>query len=346
MKHLLFLVCLFCSLHLAGQVDSTDISPTKDVPITIGKEWASPGVLGDRRSKGIRISYNLITPFQIRSIPVKEGLGSGSGKVTRLEQMDFALRIPISWRGRTKIVGSIEYLYEEYHFENPDQLEYDFYANLEDKHLNSLGLIAYVVHSLDDRRFVGSRIGLELNGDYQDNELPFMQQAKASIALLYGWKADLFTSYGFGAYYSYTIGRPSIYPVFLWNKTFNSRWGVEAVLPANFRLRHKFNEKTILLLGGRVAGYSYHILSEKPPLSSYPQLELRNSNLYAFLEFEQEIYDFLWLGLTAGYRYNVNFYISEEDSFSNSRIIESELGHSPYFNVSLFVVPPRKLLAP
>ena len=306
--------------------------------------WASPNIIGARRSKAIQVSYNVLGPYNIKSSPLVPGLGEGSARLRKLEEIAFSVRVPISWQGRTIIVAGIDYLYEEYNFEEPAALSYDFYTNLENKHLNSLDGQLYILHALNERTFIGARLGLELNGDYEDKKLPFRQQAKGSVAAVYGWKSNPYTVYAVGAYYSYTWGRPAIYPVVIWNQTFNERWGVEAVLPQSIRLRHNFSQKSILLLGTRVNGRSYHIISDKPPLSDYPFLELRSSNVYFFLEYEQEIYDFLWFGLTGGYRYNISFNIAEENSFSNQEIIENKVGASPYLNVSLFVVPPRNLL--
>ena len=333
-----FLLCFTYLLSINELSGQTAIPPADGVK----QEWVSPSVKGDRRSKGIQVSYNLIAPFDIKSTPTVSGIGAAEARLQKLEEIEFSLRLPITWKGRTTVAAGVSYLYEEYNFIGPSALNYDFYTNLQNKHLNSLEVKVYVIHALNGRAFIGSRVGLELNGDYEDNELPFRQQAKGSIAAVYGWKPNPFTVYGVGAYYSYTLGRPSIYPVVIWNKTFNDRWGVEAVLPQSFRIRRDFSEETILLFGAKVRGRSYHIISDEPPLKDYPYLELRNSNIYAFLEFEQEIYDFLWFGLTGGYRYSVNFNISEENSFSNSRIIENKVGHSPYFNISLFVVPPSK----
>lgn len=317
---------------------------TAETALAEEKKWASANIIGDRRSKGIQISYNLVAPYNIESTPIVPGLGEGSARLRKLEEIEFSLRFPISWKGRTTIVAGIDYMYEEYNFAEPAALSYDLYTNLENKHLNSLEGQAFILHALNDRTFIGSRLGLELNGDYKDNELPFRQQAKGSIAAVYGWKPNPYAVYGLGVYYSYSWGRPSVYPVLVWNRTFNDRWGIEAVLPQSFRLRRNLSEKTIFLLGARVSGRSYHILSDQPPLADYPYLELRNSNIFLFLEYEQEIYDFLWFGVTGGYRYNVNFNVAEENAFSNSRIIENSVGASPYINVSLFVVPPRSLL--
>lgn len=333
----------FAGLLLWGEAPAQGQSSASEA---IDQQWVSPGVVGSRRIKGFQVSYNLISPFSIESIPTVPGLDRADARLQKLEEIQFSLRLPISWKGRTTLAVGIDYLYEEYNFQNPASLRYDFYTNLENKHLNSLDGQLYVLHALNERSFIGSRLGLELNGDYKDNELPFRQQAKASIALIYGWKPNVFTVYGLGAFYSYTWGRPSLFPVFVWNRTFNERWGIEAVLPQSFRLRRNLSPKSIFLLGGRVSGRSYHIISEAPPLRDYPFLELQNSNVFMFLEYEQEIYDFLWFGLSAGFRYNINFTIVEENVFRSNRIIENKVGHSPYFNISLFVVPPRSWLSP
>lgn len=342
LKHVLYLgiltaIGLLLSLGAPAQEQTSESE-------AIDQQWVSPGVVGARRSKGIQVSYNLISSFAIESIPTAPGLGKADARLQKLEEIQFSLRFPISWKGRTTIAAGIDYLYEEYNFQNPASLNYDFYTNLENKHLNSLDGQLFILYALNEHSFIGSRMGLELNGDYKDNELPFLQQAKASMAVIYGWKPNIFTVYGLGAYYSYTWGQPSLYPVFVWNRTFNQRWGIEAVLPQSFRLRRNLSEKSIFLLGARVSGRSYHIISETPPLRDYPFLELQSSNIFVFLEYEQEIYDFLWVGLSGGYRYNINFNIVEENVFSSNRIIENKAGHSPYFNVSLFMVPPRSWL--
>ena len=347
MKYLLLLILFVFHNPLSAFQQGQDIDALKIQEKDSGKtnvSLATPGVLGDRPSKGIVLSYNLIGPFDIQSVPIEEGLEGEKARLRKLEEIRFSLRLPISWSGPTKIIAGLQYFYEEYNFQNPEGLETAFYQNLENKHLNSLSVRTYILHSLSDKKFIGARLGAELNGDYHGLILPFQERMKFSVAGLYGWKPNPYASYGVGIYYSYTMGRPSIYPAFLWNRTYSEKWGVEALLPQSFRLRYTFSPKAFLLGGLSVSGRSYHIVSEESPLAAYPNLELRNSNLYAFAEFEREIYDFLWIGLTGGLRYNVNFYISEENTFSNSRIVENKVGASPYLNISLFVVPPRSLL--
>ena len=347
MRYLLLFILFAYSGSLSAFQEAPDINALKlqeEDTAKTDRELATPGVLGDRPSKGIVVSYNLIGPFAIQSVPLKNDLEGEKARLRKLEEIRFSLRLPISWRGPTKIIAGLQYFYEEYNFQGPEGLETAFYQNLENKHLNSLSFRTYILHSLNEKKFIGARLGAELNGDYHGLILPFQERMKFSVATLYGWKPSPFASYGVGIYYSYTMGRPSIYPAFLWNRTYTERWGVEALLPQSFRLRYTFSPRAYLMGGLSVSGRSYHIVSEESPLAAYPNLELRNSNLFGFVEFEREIYDFLWFGITAGFRYNVNFYISEENTFSNSRIVENRVGASPYMNLSLFVVPPRKLL--
>ena len=189
-----------------------------------------------------------------------------------------------------------------------------------------------------------SKIGAQVNGDFNETgPLPLARFFKYTASGLYGWKKDEFTAWGIGLYFSYTFGRPAIYPAFLWNKTFNEKWGIEALLPASFFLRHNLTNKSILLAGYDVDGESYHINIDDPPLSAIKTLELRKSEVKLSLTYEQEIYDFLWFSVATGYRLNINFDLSKDNSFSNAKIVDNDINNTPYFSISLFAVPPQKL---
>jgi hypothetical protein len=307
--------------------------------------WVTPSVEGDRPSKAITISYALHDGTQINTESLTPELNDSSGSLKSISEFELKVRAPISWRGRTRVIFGLGYRYEEFTFDSQESLTYDFYSNLQEKHLKTLNGTFYITHALPKRRFLLSRLGAEVNGDYKSTRIPIRQQSKISAALVYGWKPNIYTAYGLGVYYSYSYGRPSIYPAFLWNRSFNERWGIEGVLPANLRLRYGFSDRMLLIGGYEVEGASYHIESENPPLRNYPRLELRNSRLKTFLEWEREIYDFLWIQLAAGYRFNVSFNVSENNSFSNDKILKNELNPLPFARVMLFVVPPRKLTA-
>jgi hypothetical protein len=59
------------------------------------------------------------------------------------------------------------------------------------------------------------------------------------------------------------------------------------------------------------------------------------------LNYEREIYDFLWFGLEAGVRTPFNFSLAESIRTRRDPIIRNQLSSAMLFNASIFVVPPR-----
>lgn len=335
-----FIAIRFCPVAYSQAKDSLDIILSEvDMP-----DEASPGVVGERKGKGIEINYGFFPAFKIKSKSKYEGVPNSTAEFDQAKTLEVKLKIPVILKRRTKVITGLKYRYEEYEFKNPELLDYPLYENLQNKHLNALSLDFYLVRSLKNYHFFLSKAGLQLNGDFSDNSsLPFTRFIKYTASGLYGWKKDSYNAYGFGIYLSYTFGRPRIYPAFLWNKSISPKWGIEALLPANFYLRHNFSDKTILLGGFDVDGDSYHIVIDSPPLSSIKTLELRKSDVRLLVSYEQEIYDFLWFGISGGYRFNINFNLSENNNFSNKFILKNDIENSPFITLSLFAVPPKNL---
>lgn len=324
----------------AQSVDSVAL-----IDIGMGKHnEASPGVEGNRKGKAIEFNYSMFPAFGITSDSKIEGLNDSEAKFDQAKSLEFKLKVPVILKPRTKVITGISYKYEEYKFNNPQSLDYPLYENLEDKHLKSLSLDFYLLRSLKNYHFFLSKSGLELNGDFSDDSsLPFTRFLKYSVSGLYGWRKDKNTAYAFGLYLSYTFGRPRIYPAFLWNKTFNEHWGIEALLPANFYLRYNISPSTILVGGFDVEGASYHLNLDTPPLSQIKTLELRKSDIRLLMTLEQEIYDFLWFSITGGYRFNINFNLDKNNDFSNDIILENNIENTPFVMFSIFAVPPQSL---
>ncbi len=330
----------FYHTNLLSQVDSTSNQISTGVD-PIGT--ASPSTLGSRKSKGLSLTYNLITKYSIDSNSKLQGVPDSEATVRRLNEFKLKINAPVIIKPDKKLIIGIRYQLEEYNFKTPAGLDNDINTNLEDKNLHALGINVNWLKSIDDRNFYILRVGAALNGDYSGGEFPITRYVKAQLSALYGWKYNPNSSLGLGLSFNYTLGRPAIYPVVLWNRTFNPGWGFESLLPARFFLRHNISERTIILGGYEVQGDSYHITIDSPPLSDFPALELRRSDIMPKIIFEQEIYDFLWFGLEAGYRININFDVAQDNSFDNRAVLENEVSSSGFFNVSLFVVPPKKL---
>ncbi|GJM30873.1 MAG: hypothetical protein DHS20C17_35080 [Cyclobacteriaceae bacterium] len=327
-------------LPLLAQSDSLNqqINTGKDPVGT-----ASPSVEGGRKSKALSIRYNVITQYTIQSTPHLPELSASSAEVRRLNEFELKLRVPLILKPRNKLILGFTYKLEEYNFKDPESLDSDIDTNLEDKNLHVLAMDLNLLTSLNDRNYFLGRVRASLNGDYATNDFPITHYTKFMLTAAYGWKFNPQHALAVGLSFNYTLGRPSIYPIVIWNKTINQKWGFESILPARFMLRYGLSPRSILLLGYEIDGNSYHLTVNQPPLSGFPALELRRSDLLTKITLEQELYDFLWFSIDTGYRYNINFDLAKDNSFNNEPIVSNEVSGSLFFNISLFIVPPKKL---
>ncbi|OWP65037.1 hypothetical protein CDA63_01385 [Hymenobacter amundsenii] len=317
------------------------------------QEFAVPSVVGQGPSKGIVAHLEGLADFKIDSeIRDKEPVTKANTTVTKNRRAFIKGYIPAWNNPHLKVILGFNYDREEFQFQDPDKSS--FYRNLEDKGLKTLGAQLAVIRPVDEVHWYIARVKGELNGDYTSSELNVSDYLKMSGEFIYGWKRSPYLAWGVGAQIGYTFGRQSIYPVILYNHTFNQRWGVESLFPARVSVRRNVNPKTLLFGGYTVDGMNYNIKLREPLANGLQTLIIRETELKLRLRLEREIYDFLWFGLEGGYRYNVNFNAVDAASnertlpqlFSGSRnrLVTNNLGTVPYVSVEIFLVPPRKFL--
>ena len=343
-----FLWFLFLSLPLSlwAQVVPDTAAPAGEI------HYASPSVNGMGKSKGIIINYEWQPDFRIRSTAKQAIIGNRKAEVRRNNKLDIKAYVPFVNRPRFKLVGGFNYFFEEFNFEEPgEDGEYPFYANLEDRNLKTISGQLVMLRSLNEKNFYVFRIKGELNGDYSSKQVAVPDYLKTTMEFLYGWRKSMNLTYGVGAQLGYALGRQRIYPAFLYNQTFNSKWGIEALLPANADLRYNASERSLWYGGVSVDGASYNINVKDIGVPAYETLELRRSEIRGRIRWEREIYDFLWLGAEAGYRRNLNFNAFEKDAddgfiFAKNEdpVIENRLKGAAIFSLEIFLVPPRRFL--
>lgn len=341
----------FASIRLVAQMDTNRVT----VPVE-GVKLCDPKLIGMARSKAFSISYGRIFDHSITSVSRDGSIGGDTAIVDRHNRFEVKGKFPIWNSPRLKIIGGIEYSFEEFNFKTDQEAsEYGFYSNIQSKHLQSLGLNFNFLVPLTEVTYTGFRATGDLNGDYTSEELPTSSFVKYSFSAVYGWKRCPTKSTGIGVFVNYTLGRRSIYPVFIYNNTFNKRWGIEAIFPAFVKARFNFSRKSILYFGYEVDGASYNLTIKDPPLANYASLQLRRSTVLGLLTYEQEIYDFLWIGISAGIRQPLSFNVTTQGDrptdfnlkkfkfVSSDPLIRNNLGLAPFVQFTLFIVPPRKL---
>lgn len=302
-----------------------------------------PSVDGMPRSKGIIFEYERVVDYGIKANSSNPSIGDvndGGIKVNR--QIQFVCRLPVYNKEHLKIAAGFRYFTEEFRF---DATDYPLFQSLEDRALKSIGLSAYIVKSFRGNKFFLVKLGADLNGDYNQDIAPKADFLRYSLVPLFGWKKNNQIAYGVGLAYSYVFGTPRFIPVIAYNNTFNRRWGIEMLLPGSIRLRHNMSESDIFYFTTKINGASYRInLHDEAAFAQYDILDLKKSEIRIFATYEREIYDFVWFGVNSGLRKNLSFYLNDSLNGGGERIIEGDVRRAFFFNVSLFLVPPRKFI--
>ncbi len=309
------------------------------------QEFANPSVLGQGKSKGVVIRYETLPRFGMSSEGKQNGIGGARASVLRSNRFEFKAYAPVINNPHFKLVMGGGYFLEEFNFKKPDNLNYPLYENLEDKDLRSLDGQIIMLRLINQRNWLLFRVKGELNGDYgKYSDISFTRYLRTSLEAIYGWKKSPYLSYGVGVQLGYAFGRQTIYPALLYNRTFNDRWGVEAIFPASVMFRRNISEKSLFFMGYKVEGATYNINIDTPPFQNFETVELRKSELRGRFRWEREIYDFLWFGLESGYRYTHKFDVYDGRNKTANPLIENNIKDAVYLNFEIFLVPPKRFL--
>jgi len=302
--------------------------------------YCTPSVAGLPRPKAFIVKYELQPNYKITSTAKDGNFENSDGEINRNRRLDFRLRFPIINKPSLTIAAGLKYSREEFRLDNyPTGSK--FYNNLEDRDLKSIGAHLYVIKPTKSKKYFILRAGFDFNGDYPSDKINASEFLKFSITPLIGWKKNDNLSYALGFSYGYAFGRPLIYPVFSYNKNFNCNWGIESLLPVNFKLRYTKNEKNYFYAGLELQGNSYRLDNADSVFSAYDKLHLFHSELRFTITYERELHDWLWFGIEGGVRHNLTFNVTNGPKATADVILKNKLSEAPLINASIFIVPPK-----
>lgn len=138
---------------------------------------------------------------------------------------------------------------------------------------------------------------------------------------------------------TYRAGQVLHIPAILYNQTFNSKWGIEALLPARLNVRRNFGTTSMLMFGYEIEGNAYHLT---PMRTGETDLFVRRGELKPRITYERQLSGFIWLSAQAGWRYNWRFdaYNTQNPVKNEKATFANTLGNPLYFNVSINLVSP------
>lgn len=298
--------------------------------------YCIPQIPGLGRAKGLEIKYRRVLNYKIET---EIGDSTFSDYVDINRKFSMKIRLSVILKNNFKMVTGVSYETEEFNFKNKSNLSNEFYKALDDKNLRSLGVSTYMIKPFMGNKYLLSRANFRLSGDFSRNSL--VDYFRASVSVLYGKRSSSDLSWGVGLSYNYSFGRQLVIPVIAYTRKFSNKLSVSAFLPVKISFKYIASDKNIFEFVNKVGGEKYNI-----QLNSFnnDNLFLERSYFLSMMVYEREIYDFLWMSVSAGGRFNISFDLSENNAFlqKSSPQITNSLSDAMFYELSLFIVPPKK----
>ncbi len=328
-----FITVLLLQFSISGMAQQDGVTK-KDSP------YCRPAILRPQPLKFFSIRYEHVPLYRISST-AKQGNFGNSSDWDKNNRIDIRLRFPVINKPGITISGGFKYSQEEFHFRNAATNTYQLYKNLEDRDLKSIGAnISFIKPTRGNKYFI-FRTSFDLNGDYGRANPADRTFLKVTVAPLIGWKKNENLSYALGFEYGYSFGAPLFYPVFSWNKNLNNKWTAELLLPKSIRFRYSTNKKNYWYAGAELAGASYGLNNNDIGFTAYDKLHLHRSDLRLSLSLEKEIHNWIWFNIGGGLSHNINFNLTNSPRAGKQIIIKNKLKDAAFFNIGIFLVPPR-----
>ena len=127
-------------------------------------------------------------------------------------------------------------------------------------------------------------------------------------------------------------------PVIFYNRTFNTKWGIETTFPAKLNVRRNFSPTSYLMLSYEIEGNTFYLGQ-----INASDVYLRRGEIKPRITFETKLTGFMGLSAQARLRYNWRF--NDYNTLNavkvdDSSIISNILGNPLYLNVSINFVSP------
>ena len=315
----------------------------QDIPIEIEATevlFCQPGVTNASPSRGLVLEY-AIRPGVTMS-RIGDFAGQEDVQARYWEDRVLKVKVPVVNRTDFKIILGMNHTEETYHFDPLDIAGDPFLESLNEQTLKSTRFTGYAVKSLNQRYYALARLEVGYNGDFDKFVRVDDQYEMFRAALLVGrkWSEDF--EVGAGLLYTNTFRRTSVWPFVFANYTLSPKWGIEAVVPVDLKVRYDWTPKRLLLMGfdyfSREHSVDFRLANDADPTNVF----LRRHFLGPTITIQQQVFsEWTWVDFQAGYTLDLNTRVRNDGETIDETI---NMGSAPYFRVSFFVSPPRKVI--
>ena len=239
-------------------------------------------------------------------------------------------------RDKTKILLGIDHFREKYQLSFLQPVYTQQLSFIDDQVLKTTRLGAYLLQSLGESNYFGIRARVSYSGNFDGLIAtdPFYRQIRLSG--IWGIKKREDLEWGIGLLYSNSFTRNIILPFFLYNRTYNDRWGLEAAFPVSVLMRYNFNPRSLLLFGPEFSSASYALRSEDSLRDYY----YNHAELNFGVKYERQLTNWVWINFFGGLQ--INFDSEFENTIDNTDLFEPDLITGAFFQIGLFLSPPEK----
>ena len=338
MMRFLLTLCLVLPLLLTAQ-EKPIIFPEDVGPNTVGLRcYCKPGIIGKSKSRGIDISYRFMGESVVES--EDEQLQQPFSRIRHHQAVVFKIKAPVFNRPGFKLLVGYNHQPEVYHFSRIGADYSNQFAAIDGQRLKNNAFSITTVNSFTSSYF-SSKLKISSNGDYNG----FMKFQKRYMVYnligVYGVKKREDLEWGVGLSFSHSFRRNLVIPFFIFNRSFNDRWGFESVLPALMMVRYNANPNTIFLGGLEFNSRSFSIDVNNDSGDATAIYHMNHSEINALVRMERHIVPWLWTSAEIGFQKNFNTdFESPNEDLAPSFMVEAK--DNLFFKIGFFISPPDK----
>jgi len=297
--------------------------------------FCKPGVQNKSRSKGLEISYSWLGNGTFKD---EEGKFTAPlSQYKTWQQLEIDLKVPVINKDNLKVLLGYKYRSESFDVSRFGGDFTETFQGLDASNLKNSSLSAIVTKPLNATKYLALRLRYTASGNYSGLMDFGSDYAIYKGLALFGVKPDEDFEWGIGLGVVSSYRKTTVLPLFLYNRNFNERWGLESALPGYIFGRYNLSRKSILLFGAEYNSDSYR-MKVKQVGNGVLDYALNHSEVLGMLRLEQQIAPWVWGNVKAGYQLNFSSDFESKSVGTTSFQVEPSDGF--FFQIGVFISPP------
>lgn len=326
--HLRLLLCSAATLlHIAGALAQTKPAAPKK------KTYCNPLVSGQPSTKRLSLQLELQPIHKGPTIfPLSQSLPVNNTNSSPAQSIRLTYNKNLVTKPKLYISFSVAYWFSSFDVTNAG--DNSFARMLDRSRFHSLSVSSNFFKPLNSKNFLLFNVSAEANGNASSVEDLSSDNLLAGGAIIYGWKKGINRMWGVGVLRAYRLGKVIHVPALLYNRSFNTKWGVDALLPARANLRYRPSTGMLWQLGYELEGTQFALSGNN---NFYNRAFFQRGEIRPKIGMEKQFkknWAFSW---NVGLRLNGRFDVSS-DYNGKQLLVETNPRPSVFANAGLHVV--------